>query len=120
MATIVWVPDEIQKRGDDGHIITWPDMAIGDVGLPLEMTGSSKRSIQVSGTFSAGAVGVIEGSNNGATYDLLRDITGNNLRFKASGIAQIGVLPRYLRPRIDGGDGGTSLTFSMLVRKETR
>lgn len=120
MATIVWVPDEIQKRGDDGHIITWSDMGIGDVGLPLEMTGSSKRSIQVTGTFSGNGRGDIEGSNDGTNYDILRDIHGNNLKFKASGIAQIGVLPRYLRPRIDGGDGGTSLTFSMLVRKETR
>lgn len=121
MAEIDQTIVEINDRGDHGHLISWESMANGDDGRPLKMIGSARRSVQVTGTWGTGGRLVIEGSNDGSNYHTLRDIFGNNLNFRSpGGLAEIGVLPRLLRPRVTVGDGTTSLDVSLLVRKETR
>lgn len=119
MATITPTITQITTHGDDCHVVTWTPMtnAGTDVGSPIEMPGSADRSIQVSGTFGTGGTVLIEGSNDGTNYVTLNDPQGNALSVTTAKIEQLLELTRYIRPRISAGDGSTSLTVTMLLRR---
>jgi len=119
MAVITAIPVEITARGDHGHVIPWLALTNLDTGNPIEMIGSAKRTVQVSGTFGSGGKAIIEGSNNGTDYSTLMDDFGNELKFNSAGISTVSVLTRYIRPRITAGSGA-SLNIHLLLRKETR
>lgn len=120
MAEVSYAVTEIKSRDDHGHIIVWTPLTLSDTGQRLEMIGSSRRTIQLSGTLGTNGCLEIQGSNDGTNWGVLRDKYGNNIRFNGTGIAEIGVLPRYLRPEVVSGDGATSLTATLLVVKENR
>ena len=88
-----------------------------DVGVAQEMPGSADRSVQVSGTFGTGGNLRIEGSNDGITYAVLTDPQGNALDFTTAKIETVMEIVRFIRPRITAGDGTTSLTCTMLMRR---
>ncbi len=88
-----------------------------DVGVAIEMPGSADRSVQVLGTFGTGGSLRIEGSNDGSTYAVLTDPQGNALDFTTAKIETVMELTRYIRPRITAGDGTTSLTCVVLMRR---
>jgi len=81
------------------------------------MPGSADRSVQVTGTFGAGGNLRIEGSNDGTNYSALTDPQGNALDFTATKIEGVLELTRYIRPRATAGDGTTSLTVTMILRR---
>lgn len=118
MATINFAIEEIETRGDHGHIVTWTPLGSGDDGAPLSMVGSARRTVQVFGTFAAGSKLEIEGSNDGTNFALLSDDHGNELKFNAAGISTVAELTRHIRPRVTAG--APTLTVVMLVRKEVR
>jgi hypothetical protein len=115
VATLPFAIEEITTRGDHGHLIVWGPLGTGDDGDPISMIGSGRRTVQIVGAFGGGSRMVIEGSNDGATYALLRDVHGNQLTFNSPGISTIQDLTRYLRPRASVGN--PAATVHLLVRK---
>lgn len=119
MATISYTSDFVKTFRDRVLIVTWPSLSQtgSDQGAPLEMPGFADRSVQVSGTFGSGGSVRIEGSNDGTNYAVLTDPQGNALDITAAKIEAIMELTRYIRPRVTAGDGSTSLTVSMLIKR---
>lgn len=117
MAVIPKTSSRITTHRDSAHVATWASLANGDSGEPLEMPGSSDRSAQVTGTFGAGGNCRIEGSNDGTNYAVLTDSSGDALDITAARIAIVMELTRFIRPRITAGDGTTSLTVSLMVKR---
>jgi hypothetical protein len=117
MSTIAYVVTKIDKFKDDCHVITWPNMANGDIGQALEMPGSADRSVQVEGTFGTGGNVQIQGSNDSTNYRPLTDPQGNQLDIATAKIEAVTELTRLVRPKVTAGDGTSSLTVSMLVRR---
>jgi hypothetical protein len=117
MAVINSSITEIKPYREHSHVISWTPLANGDSGSPLEMPGSSIRSVQFTGTFGAGGTIVFEGSNDGTNYVTLTDPQGNAISKTSAGIEAILELTRYVRPRVSAGDGTTSLTATLLVRR---
>jgi hypothetical protein len=93
--------------------VAWT-LANAEAGDQLEMPGASDRSVQVSGTFG-GATAVLQGSNDGVTWNTLTDPQGNALSFTAGGLEAVLELTRYVRPSVSGGDGTTSVAFVLCV-----
>lgn len=100
------------------YIITWENMANGDVGEPVQFAGAPDRSAHVHGTFGAGGSVSLQGSNEPipSNYATLNDPFGNAATLTAAGIKAIGELVRYIRPSVTAGDGTTSLTVRLLVK----
>lgn len=116
---------QVQKQVPDSlhHtcvIATWPDLANGDDGSPIELANFADRSVQVVGTFGAGGSVRIEGSLDGTNYAPLTDLQGNDLNITAAKIEAITEVVRWIRPRVTAGDGTTSLTVTMLLKGATR
>jgi hypothetical protein len=86
-----------------------------DTGVAIEMTDWSDRSVQVEGTFGAATV-VIQGSNDGANFETLRDPQGVALSFTSSGLKQVLETTRFIRPASSGGTA-TAVTVTMVMRK---
>lgn len=110
----------LSVNGDTAKVIKqWANMTFSgsDVGDNLEIPEYADRSVQVIGTPGAGGTVIIEGSNNGTDYAVLKDHLGNNLSFTAADIRSIDQIVRFIRPRVTGGDGTTSFTVIVLVRR---
>ena len=119
MATI---PYTAQETGPRARTISWsPLTQTGtDDGAPYSAFPFADRSIQVIGTFGTGGTLVMEGSNVpeptlAAHWVTLTDPQGNALTFTTGRLEQVSEYTRWIRPRITGGDGTTSLTVHMLI-----
>lgn len=96
---------------------TWFEMALNDEGAAMKMTEWADRSVQVVGTFGAGGTVVIEGSLDGTNFATLSDPQGNALTIQTAKIEAITELVQFIRPRVTGGDGTTSLTVTIMCRR---
>jgi len=101
----------------NGIIVTWADMANGDVGAPTKFTQFADRSMQVEGTFGAGGSVAAEGSNDGSNYRALTDPQGVTIAVTANGIKAITEAVVNIRPHVTAGDGTTSVTVTMYLRR---
>lgn len=117
MATRAATLSVIPAYGERVHVISWSGLLNGDDGAPIEMPGSSDRSIQYQGTFGTGGTIILEGSNDGVNYHPLTDPQGNAISKTAAGIEAVMELTRYVRPRVSAGDGSTSLVATLLVKR---
>lgn len=119
MATITPSNTDLSNYQDKGQVFQWTPMTFSgsDVGIPISNFSGADRSVQVEGTFGATPGVVIEGSNDGTNYETLNDHLGNALTFTAKGIKSIDQICRFVRPRVTGGDGTTSLTVTILTRR---
>lgn len=97
-------------------LVSWPAMQNGDDGLPVDFSQYADRSVQVAGTFGVGGTVRIEGTINGTDYAPLTDPQGNDLDMMSAKIESISELVRFIRPRVIGGDGTTSLNVSILMK----
>ena len=97
--------------------ITWSNMQNGDSGEPFVIASYADRSVQVVGTFGASGSVAIRGSNDGVNYNSLTDPQGNDIAFNSSKIEAVTELVQSIRPEVVSGDGSTSVTVVMLVRK---
>ena len=110
---------------NDGPIEVWQWTGLtnrtSDTGDPLNKPAFADRSVQVKGTFGTGGTVIIEGSNDREsdtpTYAPLVEPQGNAIIFAAAGIEQILESTYLIRPRVTAGDGTTSLTVTILVRR---
>ena len=99
--------------------IIWPNMANGDTGEPFTLADYCDRSAQVEGTFGAGGIVVIEGNNEttATNWRTLNDPYSNAISITTAKIEAVSELVVAIRPKVTAGDGTTSVTVSMLVRK---
>jgi hypothetical protein len=74
------------------------------------------QSPALAGTFGVGGAMVIEGTNDGTNWVVLKDEAGSELRFTTAGLAYVASPTKFTRPRVASGDGTTSLTATMLLR----
>lgn len=114
MATVAFTK---QDNLFDQAVYTWPTLANGDDGSPIQFSGSGDKSIQVDGTFSVGGTVVIEGSIDGTNYYTLTDALGNSLSLTGGGIKSVGQHTVFIRPRVTAGDGSTSINARLCVRR---
>lgn len=99
--------------------VTWDNLKSGDVGNSFEITHTD-CSVHVYDVFSGAAV-TMQGSNDpraelgnanyaSAEWFVLQDNTGTNIVIANSGDGKvIAQSPRFIRPKLDGGDGSTNL-----------
>ncbi len=118
MATVAKAVTRITSYGDEAHVITWGPLTTANAdGEPVEMPGSADRSIQFQGTFGAGGTIRIEGSNDGVSWHPLTDPQGTDISKTVADLEAISELTRYIRPFVSAGDGTTSLTATLLVKR---
>lgn len=96
---------------------TWGPLLQGDDAIPLSLREYSDRSVQVSGDFGGATVSV-EGSIDGVEWSVLSDGQGNPLTFSSGRIEAVAELVALIKPVLAGGDGTTSLTVSLIARKD--
>lgn len=101
------------------QIFVWSGLANGDDGNGADYGfGAGGRTVQVGGTFGVGGNLAVEGSNDGTTWYTLNDLAGSALgTITAAGLHSIREEPLYIRPHVTAGDGTTSLTVTLVVRK---
>lgn len=116
MTTVVPVTTFPYETSRDVAVTTWSGMQQDDDGEPVRLAVFSDRSVQVTGTFG-GATLTIGGSNDGVTYHALSTPAGDSLALTSAGLHQIVELPVFIKPRVFGGDGTTSLTVILAGRK---
>ena len=118
MATIIPTSDDIS--GNKSVIRrSWALLTTTDnVGSPFPFAEWADRSIQVTGTFGAGGNLKWEGSNDGTNYYVLTDPQGNALDITTAKIEAITEICAFARPRVSAGDGTTSLTVTLIARRQ--
>jgi hypothetical protein len=98
-------------------LVTWPNMANGDTGLPFILAEYADRSAQVEGTFGSGGIVLIEGTNDSTNWRTLNDPYSNAISITTAKIEAVTELVVAIRPKVSAGDATTSVTVSLLVRK---
>jgi hypothetical protein len=116
MAVVAYSVETLKTHKEKTLLYTWV-LENGDTGVPVEMPGFADRSVQVEGTFGSGGNLRIQGSNNGTKYLPLTDPQGNDLNITTAKIEQVTEVVRWIRPNVTAGDGTTSLTVILLVRR---
>lgn len=100
----------------DVAVTTWSGLASNDDGDPVRLAVFSDRSVQVVGEFGGASI-TIGGSNDGVTYHALTDTAGAPLTLAGAALRQIVELPVWIKPKVFGGSGSTSLTVIMAGRR---
>lgn len=117
----VWTANWTSIGNNDGYVIQWGPMLEGDTAVPIleasSVVGFADRSVQVEGTFGAGGTITIQGSNDGKNFETLNDPSSVALSFTSAKIKAVLEATRQIVPALSGGDGTTSLTVSLFVRK---
>lgn len=113
--------DKIGMHGD--AIETW-DLLADEEGEPIELSAAQDMHIQVLGELS-GAEVLIEGSNvkspDEKSWAMLADTESIPLDFvDTAQLRYSSASPRWLRPRVEGGDVNTKVTVVIVFRRFTR
>lgn len=122
----------------DGWQAVWGPMQAGDVGAAIGttigfgsasiaapgggvMSGFADKSIQAVGTFGTGGTAIPEGSNDGGlNWFQLNDAFGTPISITSPAMKEITEAVIWIRPHITSGDGTTSLTVTMFLRKTSQ
>lgn len=102
------------------QIYQWGPAASGDTFVPVGRGDLVDRSIQVEGTFGAGGQISLQGSNDGVNYHTLHDPFNNQIIITSTSIVQVTEVTAWMKPLLNGGDGSTSLTITICVRRSFR
>lgn len=104
--TLIPIVNKVPQGAMSIVTATWGSTALGqtaltqgDTGTPVSLADWADRSIQISGTFS-GSTTTLEGSNDGVTWNTLRDAASNLLSFTAADIKQILETTLWVRPKV--------------------
>lgn len=109
------------QDGENTVIVTWTGLtnATSDVGAAIGFHDYADRTVQVKGTFGTGGNLRVQGSNDGGTtYAVLTDPQGNDLNIGAAKVEQVMEMTELIRPSITAGDGTTSLTCILTMRRQ--
>ena len=104
-------------ENNPAQLVTWTGLLNGDDGSPVDWLKFGDRSIQFIGTFGTGGSVRLEGSNDGTNWAPLTDPNGNDIIKTAAALEAVTEVTRWVRPRVTAGDGTTSLTALLLLRK---
>lgn len=97
--------------------VQWAAMPENSVGAAVDLVEFTDRSVQVEGTFGSGGTVVVQGSNDGTNFETLRDPSSTSLSLTSAGIHGILEMTGLIQPQVSGGDGTTSLTVTMFMRR---
>ncbi len=97
--------------------VQWAQIPNGSTGVPVDLIEYTDRSVQVEGTFGTGGSVAIEGSNDGINWEQLRDPSSTLLAITTAGLHGILEMTWQIRPHVTAGDGTTSLTVTLFVRR---
>lgn len=92
-------------------LVTWSNMAEGDIGQPFDAALLPDKSVHVYGQFGTGGTILIEGANKLVkplitdTLPALRDSANAILSFTSDDLKQITPIVRWVRPRVSAGTG---------------
>ena len=117
MATVA---PTVTMVGEHTAIFRWTPITSANAdGAPIgkRFADFSDRSVQIEGTFGAGTLHW-EGSNDGTLYQPLTDPQGNAISKTAVGIEQVTEITRLQRPRVSGADGATSLSVTVVAKRQ--
>ena len=104
-------------NGPSAFVVTWTALANGDDGQPVQFAQFADRTVQFTGTFGVGGTARFEGSNDGVNWAPLTDPLGTTIDATGPRIKLAVESPAYVRPRITGGDGTTSINVSVLLKE---
>lgn len=111
----------VTKLNDDAVSVQWPSIFQGDTCEEYAgFSDYSDRSVQVEGTFGTGASIAVSGTNDGTNYQPLTDPTGTAITAGTGKIRQILEYVWKMKPIISGGDGGTSITVTIIAKRIRR
>lgn len=117
MATVTGV-DQLYLQNH--RVRTWGPLTTTNAdGDPISYASNGMGGVtfQVNGTFGSGGTLVVEGSNNGTNWYTLNDQANSPVSFSAAGLKTVRDQPLYIRPRLNGGDGTSSLTVVAALQK---
>ncbi len=117
MATVKATVSRLGQGGDDSAMTFKWTLTGTDDGAPLEFLPWADRSVQIGTTgdnFNAGTV-ILEGSNDGVSYQTLKDPAGNPISLTAAGLRQVLESTAYVRPR--ASVAVTSVNVIIAVRR---
>lgn len=117
MATVNPTLSDISGDGNVRKIIWTPLTTTNADGAPAEWVRWADRCIQFNGTFGVGGTVKLQGSNDGTNWYDLADAQGNAISKTAAGIEQVLEMTQFVRPYISAGDGTTSITATLVMRK---
>jgi len=125
VATVASTIQRVNTFLDDAHVLSWTPLTTTNAdGGAIEMPGSADRTIQFLGTFGAGGTIILQGSNvlapvagTDTDWFTLTDPQGNAISKTAAGGEAVLELTRWVRPKVTAGDGTTSLTALLLVKR---
>lgn len=100
----------------DVAVTTWAALGADDDGAAVRLAVYSDRSVQFSGVFGGASV-TLGGSNDGETYHALTDTAGDPITLTAGALKTVVELPVYVKPRVFGGDGTTSIKVVLAGRR---
>jgi hypothetical protein len=102
----------------DSITVSWAALLLNDDGQPFEAASFADYSVQAIGTF----VGTLtfEGSNNGTNWHTLNDAQAVAFSITGNALEQIAEVARYIRPKMTGGDGTTTVVVTMYARRARR
>ena len=114
------------KTPHDGPVEMWEwaDMANGDTGTFVILPRHGDKSVHAYGTFGAGGTVTFRGSNETpateANASIVHSPSETNLTLTATagaGLKQVLEAPYSVSPKVTAGDGTTSLTVLLCVRR---
>lgn len=117
MATVAPV---ITKIGEHAVKFVWGPLTSANAdGAPTgkRFADYVDRSVQVEGTFGTGTF-AMQGSNDGSNYQPLTDPQGNAISKTTPSVEQITEATQLQRPVVTGADGATSLTVTVIARRQ--
>lgn len=106
-----------RQHGGRVYVIEWTGLLQGDTGAWMETAHYGDKTLHVYGTYG-GATVTLQGSNENTPSNgfALTTPTGA-LSFTSNDGAQVLENPLHIRPVVTGGDGTTSLTARVCMRR---
>lgn len=115
---------ESNQRINGIALIEWTGLLNGDDGAPYKCPKHADKTAQTTGTFGAGGSVALQGSNDpdaaAASFAVLHRADGAAPDANMTDAEPITPLenPLWIRPAVTAGDGTTSLTVRVLLRKD--
>lgn len=117
MATVIGVDNLFYQSH---RVRAWTPLTTTNAdGNPMNYASNGMGGVtfQATGTWGVAGTLVIEGSNDGVTYFTLSDQANVALSLTANSLKTVRDTPLWIRPRITGGDGTTSITVTSAFQK---
>lgn len=94
---------------DDLYDYSWSGLvASADVGTPTQIPAHVRElAFQVGGTFGTSGAVSLEGSNDGTTYAVLKDVGGTAVVGTDGTVWRIANPPKYVKPVATAGSGAS-------------